>query len=105
MTVNEILDELQKTDTQLQAAGIDDRAKHKLKGLIIDLKTELVMRSFDPLRDISAMTIVDVSKLPGLRQELEQVIADEQKRTQLVKRITSIASQALKGAGLPVGIP
>src|SRR6184192_4328388 len=100
MTIQNILDELKNTDQQLAAAGIDDAAKHKLKGLIIDLKTELVMNSFDPLRDISSMTVVDVSQLPQLRQQLQQVIQDEQKRTALVQRITAIAARALSGAGL-----
>ena len=104
MTIQNILDELKNTDQQLAAAGIDDAAKHKLKGLIIDLKTELVMNSFDPLRDISSMTVVDVSQLPQLRQQLQQVIQDEQKRTALVQRITAIAARALSGAGLPIPI-
>jgi len=104
MTIQDILEELKKTDQQLAAAGIDDAAKHKLKGLIIDLKTELVMHSFDALRDISTMTVVDVSQLPQMRQQLQQVINDEQRRVELVKRITGLASRALTAAGIPVPI-
>ncbi|HKG13659.1 MAG TPA: hypothetical protein VKB12_09970 [Pyrinomonadaceae bacterium] len=104
MSINEILDQLKATDDQLRKAGVDDVAKHRLKGLIIDLETELVMHSFDPLRDISAMTVVDVSKLPELRAELKAVIADEQRRTQLVTNITNIAKNALKAVGVALPI-
>jgi hypothetical protein len=104
MTINDILDQLKQTNEQLNEAGIDDKAKHKLEGLIIDLETELVMQSFNPLRDISGMTVVDVSKLPDLQAELKQVIQDEQRRTQLVTRITGLAKSALTAAGVPLPV-
>lgn len=102
MTIDEIFNLLKETQDQLQQAGINDIAKLKLERLIIDLETQLLMRSFDPLRDITNMTVVDVSQLRNLIPQVKQVINDEQKRIELVNRIVGIAKSALKGAGLPI---
>ena len=102
MTIDEIFNQLKEAQNQLKQAGINDLSKLRLERLILDLETELVMRSFDPLRDISNMTVVDVSQLRALIPQVKQVINDEQKRIELVNRIVHIAKTALKGAGLPI---
>jgi hypothetical protein len=102
MTIDEIHKLLKDTREQLNQAGINDLSKLKLERLILDLETELIMRSFDPLRDISNMTVVDVSQLEALVPQVRQVIKNEQQRIELVTRITRIAKTALKGAGLPI---
>ena len=102
MNINELLAQLNQTVAQLDEANINDDTRFDLEGLIIDTKRAIIRHSVDPLRDISQMTVVDVSQLRTLTPQLQQVIADEQKRTALVTRIISIAKAGLKGAGLPI---
>lgn len=102
MTIDEIFNLLKETKGQLQQAGINDISKLKLERLIIDLETQLLMGSFDPLRDITSMTVVDVTQLRALIPQVKQVIDNEQKRIELINRIVGVAKTALKGAGLPI---
>ena len=106
MTINELLSMLRDANSELEQAGVDDtdEAKLDLETLIIQLKRQIVMRSFDPLRDISQMTVVDVSQLRTLIPQLAEVIRQEERRTALIKRITHIARSALRGAGVPIPV-
>lgn len=102
MTIDDVLVLLKQTQTELNQAGIDDLSKLRLDRLILDLRTQMVTIAFDPLKDISNMTVVDISKLRLLIPQLKQVINDEGKRAELVSRITDIAKGALKGVGFPI---
>ena len=102
MSINEMLDLLKEANRKLEQANITDDAKFELEGLIIQTKREIIRHSVDPLRDISNMTVVDVSKLRALIPELVQSIQDEQKRVSLLTKIISIAKGGLRAAGIPI---
>ena len=102
MDINELLGLLHQTVMQLDQANINDDARFDLEGVIIDTKRAIIRHSVDPLRDISQMTVIDVSQLRTLTPQLAQVIQDERKRAALITRIINIAKAGLRGAGVPL---
>lgn len=102
MTIKKIYEKISECLNKLDNADIDDDAKLDLEILVIQLKKQLLLKAFDPLREINGVTIADVSKLEGLIKQIDQVIDDEKKRGETVKQVTAIAKIALKAAGLPI---
>jgi hypothetical protein len=102
MTINEMLDLLKDTVAKLDDANIDDEAKFELEDLVIETKRAIIKSAINPLKDISQMTVVDVSQLPALTKQLGEVIEQEKKRTALIGKIVGIAKGGLKGAGVPL---
>ena len=106
MTINELLELLKQAKSKIEQANIDedDASRLELEGLIIQLKRQIIIGSTDPLRDISQMTVVDVSQLRDLLPQLIQVIQDEQRRVALITKIVNIAKNGLRGAGVPISL-
>lgn len=102
MTIKEIYEKLKEALSKLQSADTDDDATLDLEILVLQLKKQLLLGGFDPLKELSGVTVADVSKLPQLVQEVDQVIENEQKRVKLIQRIISTAKIGLKAAGLPI---
>jgi hypothetical protein len=102
MSIYELLDQLNLGVSQLDKAGINDDARFDLESLIIEIKQSIIRYSVNPLRDISQMSVVDVSQLRDLVPQVQHVIKDEHSRTELVVRIISVARHGLRGAGLPL---
>jgi hypothetical protein len=102
MNIKEISSALIETLDKLNAADIDDHAKLDLEILSLQLKKQLLIEGFNPLKEIGSITVADVSKLPSLIGQLDQVISDEKGRTAMVNKIAAIAKIALKAAGLPI---
>jgi hypothetical protein len=97
-----LLDQLDQGVHQLNKAGVNDDARFDLESLIIEIKRSIIRHSVDPLRDISQMSVVDVSQIRELIPQLQRVIEDERNRTDLIMRIISVARGGLRGAGLPL---
>jgi len=102
MNIQEMYLKLNEALVKLNQNDIDDHAKLDLEILSLQLKKQIVVGGFDPLKDIGKVTVADVSKLPSLIDKLDTDIEDEKKRTALVTQIVSIAKIALKAAGLPI---
>lgn len=102
MNIQEISSKLSETLDKLNAEGIDDTAKLELEILSLQLKKELLFSGFDPLKEITSITVADVSKLPDLVKQLDVDIGIEKNRIALVNKITAIAKNALKATGLPI---
>jgi hypothetical protein len=104
MTVQECINLLNELRGRLKAAGVDDDdpSTLDLRILILQTKKVMIIGGFNPLRQLDDVTIVDISRLRELTQEVAQEIADEQRRIELVQRITATAKMALKAAGLPI---
>jgi hypothetical protein len=102
MNIKEISDNLNEALSKLQSAEIRDDQALDLEILVLQLQKQLLLSAFDPLKDLSGVTVADVSKLPALVQQVDMVIADEKARTKLVQTIISTAKIALKAAGLPI---
>jgi hypothetical protein len=102
VTIQELSDTLNRVLQQLTAAGADDDSKLDLEILALQLKRQMVVAVFDPLKELDTVTVADVSKLPQLAQEVSREIAREQPRAELVRRITATAKMALKAAGVPI---
>src|SRR5256885_2202583 len=100
MNMQEILQQLQATQDKLEEANVDDDAKLDLDILVLHLRRALATAVFDPLKDLDGVTVADTSKLPGLSAQVDEAIADEQKRSALVEQVVGIARTALKAAGL-----
>jgi hypothetical protein len=102
MTIQELLEQLKQAQVKLDQAGIEDDARFDLDDLIIQTKRAIIKHAVDPLRDISNMTVIDVSQLRALTAQLAGDIQDEQKRTALIGKIISIAKGGLRAVGLPI---
>lgn len=102
MTIQEIQKKLSEALEKLQTAHVEDDATLDLEILVLQLKKQLLLGGFDPLRELAGVTVADLSKLDALVQELAGVIEDEMKRVNLVKKIVSTAKIGLKAAGLPI---
>ena len=102
MTIQEIHEQLTNTLSKLENADIDDDLKLDLEILVLQLKKQLLLGGFDPLKELSAVTVADVSKLPELVEQVDSVIRDEKRRVELIKKIISTAKIGLKAAGLPI---
>jgi hypothetical protein len=102
MTIQELHDLLQNTVQRLDAKNIDDESKRELKILALQVKREIVARSFDPLQELDQVAIPDVSRLAELSAQVEREIQNEQNRQQLVRDIIAIAKKALQLSGVPI---
>lgn len=102
MTVQELYNLLAETQRKLDAAGIDDESKLDLEILTKQIKKQIILEILDPLKDLDNVTVVDVSKLPRLCAEVAEKVEDEERRTQLVKKVVAIAKIALKAGGIPI---
>lgn len=102
MNINEIYEQLDLCLAKLDEKEIDDEAKLDLELLAIQLKRQIRLSVFDPLKDIDSVTIADMSKLSQLVAEVNVEIQDEQKRVRLVGKIINLTKIGLKAAGLPI---
>lgn len=102
MTVQELYELLEDVLKKLDDANIDDESKIDLEILVLQLKRQIIVASFDPLKDLEKVTVANVSKLRQLTAEVGREIENEQKRVQLVQQIITIAKMALKAGGVPI---
>ncbi len=102
MTVQELYELLEDALKKLDDANIDDESKIDLEILVLQLKRQIIVASFDPLKDLEKVTVANVSKLRQLTAEVGREIENEQKRVQLVQQIFTIAKMALKAGGVPI---
>lgn len=102
MTLQDLLDQFNATSDKLEQLAPNDPQRFDLKLLALHLEKEIIAGSFDVDKDISAITIVDLSKLKELTDQLSQATDQEQKRTQLVSQIINISKLALRSTGIPV---
>ncbi len=102
MNIQDLLDQLTATSDALAELAPKDPQRFDVKLLALQLEKEVIAGSFDVDKDISAITVVDLSKLKDLTSQLSQVTDQEQKRTQLVTQILNISKLALRSTGIPV---
>jgi hypothetical protein len=99
MTIDELYRQLSGLYARLDSAP-DDEAKLNLQMLVLQLEKQIVAESFDPLTDLAAVAGADVEQLKILIPQVDQAIATEQQRVQLVQTIISLATSALRAAGV-----
>jgi hypothetical protein len=99
MTIDELYRQLSGLSASLASAS-DDEAKLNLRMLVLHLEKQIVAESFDPLTDLAAVAGADVEQLKILIPQVDQAIATEQQRVQLVQIIISLATSALRAAGV-----
>jgi len=102
MNIEELQGHLNNCLQQLQKNQIDDDSKLELELLAIQLKRQIRLQVFDPLKNLDNVTLVDTSQLSLLVSQVQTEIGNEQRRVERVQKITSIAKIALKAAGLPI---
>lgn len=95
MKLQELLDSLKKTNQKLENAGIDDLLKIDLEILIEQLKKKIIVSGFDPLTEISNVQVPEIDHLNGLIEQVDIEIEKEEKRTQLLTSVISIAKKGL----------
>lgn len=96
MKLQELLDLLKDTKQKLDNAGIDDLIKIDLEILIEQLKKKIIVSGFDPLTEISNVQVPEIDNLNGLMEQVDIEIENEEKRTQLLTSVLSIAKKGLK---------
>lgn len=96
MKLQELLDSLKDTKQKLDNAGIDDLIKIDLEILIEQLKKKIIVSGFDPLTEISNVQVPEIDNLNGLMEQVDIEIENEEKRTQLLTSVLSIAKKGLK---------
>jgi hypothetical protein len=102
MNLQELLNQLKTAQQKLEDANIDDSSKIRLDILIKKIKKKIIMTGFEPLTEISAVEVPDISKLPGLMDQVDVAIENEEKRKALFGTIMSIAKKGLNVIGLPI---
>lgn len=102
MKLQELLDSLKKTNQKLEHAGIDDLSKIDLEILIEQLKKKIIVSGFDPLTEISNVQVPEIDNLNGLIEQVDVEIEKEEKRTQLLTSVISIAKKGLNVIGNPL---
>lgn len=102
MNLQELLDALKKAQVKLEDAGIDDVQKIDLDILIKKIKKKIILGGFEPLTEISAIEVPDISNLPGLINQVDIEIQKEEQRKALIGNIMSIAKKGLNVIGLPI---
>lgn len=102
MTIQEIETQLKAAKAALDDAGVDDDTKLDLEILILQLRKQMIIAGFDPLKELSSVTVADLSTLRDLVAQVDTVIKDEKQRVKIVQKIVSTAKIGLKAAGLPI---
>ncbi len=102
MNLQELFDALKKAQQKLEDANIDDLSKIDLEILIEKIRKKIIIGGFEPLTEISAVEVPDISKLPGLIDQVDVEIQNEEKRKALFGTIMSIAKKGLNVIGLPI---
>ncbi len=102
MKIQEIYDALNQCLDKLESNNIDDRAKLDLEITVLQLKKQILLGVFDTLKELDNVTVADISKIPALVNQVDDVIEKEKKRVELVNQIVAIARMGLKAAGLPL---
>ena len=99
MTIDQLYTQLSGLNDRLDSAP-DDDAKFNLQILVLQLEKQIVAESFDPLTDLAAAAGPDVQQLKILIPQVDQAIATEQQRVQLVQTIIALATSALRASGV-----
>lgn len=104
MTIDELLTQLNNISAKLEAAP-DDDSKSSLQILTLQLNKQAIAEGFTTLAALDAAAPVEVEQLRVLMPQVDQAIATEQQRVQIVGTIISLAKIALRAAGvnLPAG--
>jgi hypothetical protein len=102
MTLQELRDSLAQVRKRLEAENVDEAQRLELEILEKQIQMQIVVGTFDPLKELDGLGGVDVSKLKSLIPEVDRVIKQEQERAKLVGRIIGMAKTALRAAGVPV---
>lgn len=66
----------------LESEEVEEDAQIDLEILILQLRKQLLIAAFDPLKDLDYITVADASKLPNLVDRLDAVITKEKKRVE-----------------------
>jgi len=105
MTIDELLTQLNDLSAKLDAAP-DDDSKSSLQILTLQLNKESIVEGFGALAPLETAAPVEVEQLRVLMSQVDDAIATEQKRAQVVATIISLAKAALSAAGvtLPAGL-
>lgn len=99
MTIDELYTQLSGLSARLASAP-DDETTFNLQMLVLQLEKQIVAESFDPLTDLAAAAGADVQQLKILIPQVDQAIATEQQRVQLVQTIIALATSALRASGV-----
>lgn len=102
MTLEELKQQLKLLREMLEAVDVDEIERIDLEILEKQVQKEIVVGGFDPLTKLEGLGDVDVSEIEQLIPQVDAVIEDEQKRTELVTKVIGMAKTALRGAGLPM---
>ncbi|MBZ5595366.1 MAG: hypothetical protein LAP39_24240 [Acidobacteriia bacterium] len=104
MTIDELFTQLNDLSAKLESAP-DDEATASLRILILQLNKQMIAEGFDPLAALDSVAPVQVEQLRLLMPQVDEAIATEKNRVQMIGTIISLAKIALRAAGvtLPAG--
>lgn len=102
MNAEQIKSKLEEVRKKLEIEDVDKIKRLQLQILENQLEMEIEVGTFDPLKDLDSVTIIDLSQLNTLAQEVEEEIRNEKKRVATVDKIIALAKSGLKAAGLTI---
>lgn len=101
MTIQDLMTKLSDLyDSLDQANKTGDASALSLHILILQLRRELLVAAFDPLKGLSNVSVADIGALTALIPQAQAAIDDENQRVALVGKITATAKIALRAAGI-----
>ena len=103
MNVKELKGLLEEVEANLAKNNLDEIKRLELSILARQVEMQMLVGGFDPLADLDAITIIDLSQLKRLVQKVDAEIKNEVARRDLVDKILNLSRSGLKAAGLPVG--
>lgn len=103
MNVKELKALLEEVEGKLAKNNLDKIKRLELGILARQVEMQMLVGGFDPLADLDAITIVDLSQLKRLVQKVDAEIENEIARRDLLDKILNLSRSGLKAAGLPVG--
>lgn len=99
MTVDELYSQLSGLSAKLDSASSAE-TKFDLQMLVWEIEKQIAAEAFDPLTRLDVVAGPEVEQLEELIPQVGQAIVTEQRRVQLIETIISLATGALRAAGV-----
>lgn len=102
MTAKDIQEKLKELHGKLEAADVEQDKRLDMQVLMNQLKMQMILATFDALKDLDEIAAVDLSEINRLIEKVDGEMKNEQARGELVGKVMVLAKTGLRAAGVPV---